>query len=184
MPKQLTRRRNRAVDKKDRDPAKIADDAAMNLPNIPENTRLLRIEHESGYTQGRIFVPNPSISLVFENETVLRITATSEQRCKVDFWQGKNGEHVPSRMFTKLAWSALSKKLTDLLRATLAPPKRKITGHYFEIYRDKRGEFRVRFRYNKEIMFSTEGYTSKASAENAIHSIKRNGPDAPVEDNS
>jgi hypothetical protein len=42
----------------------------------------------------------------------------------------------------------------------------------------------VRFSYNNEIMFSTEGYTSKASAQNAIDSIKKNGPDAPVEDNA
>jgi uncharacterized protein YegP (UPF0339 family) len=54
--------------------------------------------------------------------------------------------------------------------------------HKFEIYKDKAGEFRVRFKYNSEIMFSTEGYTSKESAKNAIDSIKKNGPTAPVED--
>jgi uncharacterized protein YegP (UPF0339 family) len=31
-------------------------------------------------------------------------------------------------------------------------------------------------------MFSTEGYASKASAKNAIESIKKNGPDAPIDD--
>ena len=56
--------------------------------------------------------------------------------------------------------------------------------HKFEIYKDKAGEFRVRFKYNSEVMSSTEGYTSRASAENAIESIKKNGPGAPVEDNS
>jgi len=56
--------------------------------------------------------------------------------------------------------------------------------HTFEIYKDKKGEFRVRFKYNSEIMFSTEGYASKASAKNAIESIKKNGPGAEVEDNS
>ncbi len=56
--------------------------------------------------------------------------------------------------------------------------------HTFEIYKDKRSEFRVRFKYNSEIMFATEGYSSKASAQNAIDSIKKNGPGAPVEDNS
>ncbi len=56
--------------------------------------------------------------------------------------------------------------------------------HKFEIYKDKAGEFRVRFKYNSEVMFATEGYASKASAENAIASIKKNGPDAPIEDNS
>ena len=56
--------------------------------------------------------------------------------------------------------------------------------HKFEVYKDKAGEFRVRFKYNSEVMFSTEGYTSKASAMNAIESIRKNGPDAPIEDNS
>jgi uncharacterized protein YegP (UPF0339 family) len=54
--------------------------------------------------------------------------------------------------------------------------------HKFEIYKDKAGEFRVRFKYNSETIFSTEGYTSKASAKNAIESIKKNGPEAPTED--
>ncbi|MEX0343154.1 MAG: YegP family protein, partial [Erythrobacter sp.] len=42
----------------------------------------------------------------------------------------------------------------------------------------------VRFKYNSEVMFSTEGYASKASAQNAIESIKSNGPGAEVVDNS
>nr|WP_310523286.1 YegP family protein [Polymorphobacter sp.] len=54
--------------------------------------------------------------------------------------------------------------------------------HKFEIYKDKAGEFRVRFKYNSETMFSTEGYSSKASAVNAIESMKKNGPGAPTED--
>ncbi len=56
--------------------------------------------------------------------------------------------------------------------------------HKFEIWRDKKGEFRVRFKYNSEVIFSTEGYSSKASAKNAINSILKNGPKAEVEDNS
>lgn len=56
--------------------------------------------------------------------------------------------------------------------------------HKFEIYKDKAGELRVRFKHNSETMFSTEGYSSKASAQNAIDSLKKNAPDAPVEDNS
>lgn len=56
--------------------------------------------------------------------------------------------------------------------------------HKFEIYKDNAGEFRVRFKHNSETLFSTEGYSSKASAQNAIDSIKKNGPGAPTEDNS
>jgi uncharacterized protein YegP (UPF0339 family) len=54
--------------------------------------------------------------------------------------------------------------------------------HKFEIYKDKAGEFRVRFKYNSETMLSSEGYASKASAKAAIESVKKNAPDAEVDD--
>jgi uncharacterized protein YegP (UPF0339 family) len=50
--------------------------------------------------------------------------------------------------------------------------------HYFEIKKNKAGEFVAYFKYNSETMFWTEGYSSKASAINAIESIKKNGPGA------
>jgi uncharacterized protein YegP (UPF0339 family) len=56
--------------------------------------------------------------------------------------------------------------------------------HKFEIYKDKKGEYRVRFKYNAEVMFASEGYANRSGAQNAIDSIKKNGPGAPVEDNS
>ncbi len=56
--------------------------------------------------------------------------------------------------------------------------------HHFEISKDKAGEYRVKFKYNSETMYSTEGYSSKASAQNAIDSFKKNGPNAEVVDNS
>jgi uncharacterized protein YegP (UPF0339 family) len=53
----------------------------------------------------------------------------------------------------------------------------------FEIYKDRKGEFRVRFKAsNGETMFSTEGYTTKASAKAAIRSIQKNTPAAAVND--
>lgn len=52
----------------------------------------------------------------------------------------------------------------------------------FEIHKDKSGQFRVRFKYSGEIIFSTEAYTTKASAQKAIKSIKEKGPAAPIED--
>jgi uncharacterized protein YegP (UPF0339 family) len=54
--------------------------------------------------------------------------------------------------------------------------------HKFEIYKDKAGEFRVRFKYNSEVMMSSEGYSSKASAKAAIESVKKNAPDAEIDD--
>jgi uncharacterized protein len=55
----------------------------------------------------------------------------------------------------------------------------------FEIYKDKRQEFRVRFvASNGEKMFASEGYSSKAAAKNAIRSILKNGPGAAVVDST
>ncbi len=54
--------------------------------------------------------------------------------------------------------------------------------HKFEIYKDKAGEFRVRFKYNSETMLSSEGYASKASAKAAIESVKKNAPGAEIDD--
>ena len=52
--------------------------------------------------------------------------------------------------------------------------------HYFEIKKNKSGEFVAYFKYNSEPIFWTEGYISKASAKNAIESIVKNGPTAEV----
>ena len=54
----------------------------------------------------------------------------------------------------------------------------------FVISKDAREEYRVNFKYNAETIFWTEGYSSKASAKNAIDSIQENGPTAEIVDNS
>ena len=55
----------------------------------------------------------------------------------------------------------------------------------FELYKDKAGEFRFRFRAsNGEPMFASEGYKVKASAVNAIESIKKNAPGAETQDDT
>jgi uncharacterized protein YegP (UPF0339 family) len=54
--------------------------------------------------------------------------------------------------------------------------------HKFVIEKNKAGEFVAKFKYNSEVIFWTEGYTSKASARNAIESILKNGPGAAVEE--
>jgi uncharacterized protein YegP (UPF0339 family) len=56
--------------------------------------------------------------------------------------------------------------------------------HYFEIKKNKAGEFIAYFNYNAEVIFWTEGYKSKASAKNAIESILKNGPGAEVRDST
>ena len=53
----------------------------------------------------------------------------------------------------------------------------------FEIYTDKKGETRFRYRAkNGEVVFSSEGYTAKVSAKRAIASIMKNVPNAVVEE--
>ncbi|MBM0170065.1 YegP family protein [Altererythrobacter sp. C41] len=56
--------------------------------------------------------------------------------------------------------------------------------HHFKIKKNKAGEFVAYFMYNSEAIFWTEGYSSKASAKNAIESIKKNGPGADTVDES
>jgi uncharacterized protein len=53
----------------------------------------------------------------------------------------------------------------------------------FEVYKDKAGEFRFRFKAsNGETMFGSEGYKAKASAMHAIESIQKNAPGAVIDD--
>lgn len=53
----------------------------------------------------------------------------------------------------------------------------------FEVYKDKAGEFRFRFKApNGETMCSSEGYTQKASAMHAIDSIKQHAAGATTDD--
>ncbi len=53
----------------------------------------------------------------------------------------------------------------------------------FEIYQDKAGEFRFRLKAkNGEVIATSEGYKAKASCENGIASVKKNAPDAAIEE--
>ena len=54
--------------------------------------------------------------------------------------------------------------------------------HKFVIRKAANGEFRAYFEYNSEKIFWTETYKSKGSAQDAIDSIKKNGPMAEVHD--
>ncbi len=55
----------------------------------------------------------------------------------------------------------------------------KVTNPKFEVYVDKRGEFRFRLKArNGEIIAVGEGYKAKASCLNGIDSIRRNAPDS------
>ena len=54
--------------------------------------------------------------------------------------------------------------------------------HKFKILKAANDQFRIQFLYNAEVMVWSESYASKASAKNCIESVKKNAPDAPVED--
>jgi uncharacterized protein YegP (UPF0339 family) len=72
------------------------------------------------------------------------------------------------------------RKLTEL---AMTPAGRLRMAYKFEVYKDKKGEFRFRFKApNGETMFSSEGYKAKPSAMSAIESIKKNAPVADIDD--
>ncbi len=51
----------------------------------------------------------------------------------------------------------------------------------FEMYTDKKGEFRFRLKAtNGEIIATSEGYKAKAGCLNGIESIRKNAPEAEV----
>ena len=53
--------------------------------------------------------------------------------------------------------------------------------HIFVIEQNKAGDYVAKFKHNGEVIFWTEGYASKAGAQNAIESIKKNGPGAETQ---
>jgi len=53
----------------------------------------------------------------------------------------------------------------------------------FELYKDAAGKFRFRLKAgNGEIIAIGEAYESKASAQNGIESVRKNAPDAVLDD--
>ena len=54
----------------------------------------------------------------------------------------------------------------------------------FEVYKDKAGEYRWRLRTQNTKVIATggEGYNTKRACEEAIDSVKKNAPDAAVEE--
>jgi len=53
----------------------------------------------------------------------------------------------------------------------------------FEIYKDKKGEFRWRLKAdNNQVIATGEGYASKAGCKNGIESVKKNAPKAELDD--
>ena len=58
-----------------------------------------------------------------------------------------------------------------------------VTNPKFEVYVDKAGEFRFRLKArNGEIIATSEAYTTKDACENGIASVRKNAPEAPIEE--
>ncbi|QTK79939.1 YegP family protein [Agrobacterium tumefaciens] len=77
----------------------------------------------------------------------------------------------------------MSARLLKIASFTPDLHRRRKDMYKFEIYQDKAGEYRFRFKAsNGETMFSSEGYKAKASAVHAIESIKKNAPGANTVD--
>jgi uncharacterized protein len=70
--------------------------------------------------------------------------------------------------------------LLSISRVKSCPVEEHVMAHYFEIKQNKKGEYVAYFKYNQESIFWTEGYSSKASAKNAIASVLKNGPGAEI----
>ena len=57
------------------------------------------------------------------------------------------------------------------------------TNPKFEMYQDKAGEFRFRLKArNGQIIATSEGYTTKNACENGVESVRKNAPEAAVEE--
>ena len=53
----------------------------------------------------------------------------------------------------------------------------------FEVYKDNKGEYRFRRKAtNGQIIATGEGYVAKASCLNGVESVRRNAPEAPVDE--
>ena len=53
----------------------------------------------------------------------------------------------------------------------------------FELFKDKKGEFRWRLKAgNGEIIATSEGYKTKAGANNGIASVQKNAASATIDD--
>ena len=51
------------------------------------------------------------------------------------------------------------------------------------MYQDKAGEFRFRLKArNGQIIATSEGYTTKNACENGVESVRKNAPEAAVEE--
>jgi uncharacterized protein YegP (UPF0339 family) len=111
-----------------------------------------------------------------------KIIATADKQFRVQFLYNSEvivwSESYKSRASARNCIASLQKNAPGAATVDLSAGESG-KGYRFEIEASKDGQHFVRFRArNGEIMVRSETYTSKASAKNAIESVKKNGPKA------
>ena len=114
------------------------------------------------------------------------ITPAANEQFKFDFsYNGEKifwSENYKQKASAKSAIDSLKKNAPGAATADLSKDETG-SGYRFEIVKSKDEQFFVRFvASNGETMVRTETYKQKASAVNAIESLKKNGPGADVAD--
>ena len=99
-----------------------------------------------------------------------------------------NGEVIASSQVYKSAATAKKGVASVAANAPIAAIENQTVKDFqveknpkFEVYKDKKGEFRFRLKArNGEIIATGEGYKAKKSCLNGIASVKKNAPGAAV----
>lgn len=115
-----------------------------------------------------------------------KITAAANDQFKFAFVYNAEkifwSENYKQKASAKSAIESLKKHAPDASTVDLSKDETG-SGYRFEIVKSKDDQHFVRFvASNGETMVRTETYAAKASAKNAIESLKTNGPDAAVDD--
>lgn len=115
-----------------------------------------------------------------------KITAAANEHFKFAFLYNAESivwsENYTAKASAKSAIESLKKNAPGASTVDLTKDETG-SGYRFEIVGSKDGQFFVRFvAANGETMVRSETYKAKASAVNAIESVKKNGPGAMVVD--
>ena len=100
-----------------------------------------------------------------------------------------NGEVVASsEVYTSAALcrrgiaSVCKNAATQKVEDQTLPNCKQLTNPKYELYEDKKGQFRFRLRArNGQIIATSEPYTTKAACENGIESVRSNAADRKTE---
>ena len=136
-----------------------------------------------------IFQGGTPVNLYFNPEGLMGKFLVKETSTGIKFdLKAGNGEVIAtSEVYTSksacmngIASVKKNSVIADVEDQTVDGFEKKKTPKY-EVYTDKKGEFRFRLKAsNGEIIATGEGYKAKAGCMNGIESIKKNAPDAEI----